>query len=155
MTRKFSHRPAFKNLHPPEPAPDSRVCDLHPESHGVNLVLQVVEIKVLLERRRPDGSMIAVAEALVGDATGCVLLTAKNEQIGLLQTGATLALLNARIVMFQSRMRLVVDAWGHCEPSALTIDGAVDVTRNISDDEYQLVSSLLLQAPTDVSIVDA
>jgi hypothetical protein len=57
---------------------DSRIADLHPLSHGVNLLLKVVEIKVLLERRRPDGSVIAVAEAVVGDSTGCVLITARN-----------------------------------------------------------------------------
>jgi replication factor A1 len=168
---------AVSDPSPSHPYPDSRVSDLHPLSHGMNLIVKVVEIKVLLERRRPDGSVIAVAEALVGDASGCVLLTARNgtrpswlrfdqacsfvsfpvflsdmcsgfrdsaEQIGLLQPGASLSLLNAKINMFQNRMRLVVDLWGMIEPTALSIEGAVDVQCNISEEDYLLVPSLHL-----------
>jgi hypothetical protein len=71
----------------------------------------------------------------------------------LLQPGATLSLLNAKINMFQNRMRLVVDSWGMIEPTALSIDGDVDVLKNISDDDFQLVSAQLLQ--TDIASVPA
>ncbi len=53
-------------------------------------------------------------------------------------------MLNAKINMFQNRMRLVVDLWGMIEPTALSIEGAVDVQCNISEEDYLLVPSLHL-----------
>jgi hypothetical protein len=118
-------------------------------SHGINLIVTVVEIKVLVERKRLDGSVLATAEVLVGDSTGCVIFSAKNgpfkysdslrlcrirswllyfdcwlklwmtDQVGLCQLGATLSLTNAKIVMFRQHMRLCVDSWGLVEPGTV------------------------------------
>lgn len=57
-----------------------KVDSLTPDSKGDNLLVQVVELKVILERTNLDGSTTRIAEALVGDETGTILLTARNGQ---------------------------------------------------------------------------
>lgn len=56
-----------------------------------------------------------IAEVLLGDATGVVVFTAKNEQVDLLAPGNYAVLRNARVDMFKGSMRLVVDQWGKVE----------------------------------------
>ena len=55
-----------------------KVSDLKPDSDGVNLHVKVFSQEVVLEKTRSDGTKIRVAEALVGDETGCLTLTARN-----------------------------------------------------------------------------
>lgn len=49
-----------------------------PGTHGHNLYLKVGDMKQVLEKKRPDGSTLVIHEALVGDSTGCILLTLRN-----------------------------------------------------------------------------
>ena len=43
--------------------------------------LQVVDVKVVLTRQaRPNTQPARIAECLVGDQTGCIIFTARNEQ---------------------------------------------------------------------------
>ena len=59
--------------------PIAKVEDLCPSSHGNDLLLKVVKIDVVLEKSNKEGkTMSRVVEALVGDETGCIVLTAKN-----------------------------------------------------------------------------
>lgn len=55
-----------------------QVKDLRPGTHGHNLVVKVVSVQNSIEKSRSDGSKIRIAEALVGDTSGCVILTARN-----------------------------------------------------------------------------
>lgn len=72
------------------------------------------------------------------------------EQVGLFQPGATLSLVNAKVVMFRQRMRLCVDTWGWVEPSAVGAAlGAVDSSRCVSDDDFHLVPTAQLAAAHD------
>ncbi|CAL0333849.1 unnamed protein product [Lupinus luteus] len=50
-----------------------------------------------------------IAECLIGDETGSILFTARNEQVDLMTPGSTLILRNAKIDMFKGSMRLGVD----------------------------------------------
>lgn len=44
-------------------------------------VFQVLSQKLVLQRpSRPNTKPATIAECLVGDATGCIILTARNEQ---------------------------------------------------------------------------
>ncbi|GMI78704.1 hypothetical protein like AT1G23750 [Hibiscus trionum] len=56
-----------------------------------------------------------IAECLVGDETGMIIFTARNEQVDLMKEGTTVTFRNAKIDMFKGSMRLVVDKWGRVE----------------------------------------
>lgn len=51
---------------------------VEPGSKGHNLVLKVVSSNVVVEKTRTDSSRVKIAEALVGDQTGVIVLTARN-----------------------------------------------------------------------------
>jgi hypothetical protein len=54
------------------------VEQLKPGTLGHNLLVKVVSSQVVVDKARPDGSKVKVAEAVVGDDTGCITLTARN-----------------------------------------------------------------------------
>lgn len=57
------------------------VKDLAPGSQGHNLVLKVVSIAPIVEKKRYDGSTSRIAEVVLADETGCVTFTARNGAI--------------------------------------------------------------------------
>ena len=54
------------------------VDELKPGTLGHNLLVIVVSSQIVVDKARPDGSKVKVAEAVVGDHTGCITLTARN-----------------------------------------------------------------------------
>merc|ERR1712232_51281 len=136
-----SEKPTTPPSTPPLRKPKFVTVDsLQPGTHGHNLVLKVVSTSVVVEKERIDGTRIRIAEALVGDATACVTLTARNKQIDVVQPGKTIIARNAKVDMFRSRfMRLAVDKWGKLEPTA-PADFEVNQEKNLSAVEYELVA---------------
>eukprot|EP01026_Neomeris_dumetosa_P073840 TRINITY_DN763_c1_g1_i1.p2 TRINITY_DN763_c1_g1~~TRINITY_DN763_c1_g1_i1.p2 ORF type:complete len:154 (-),score=24.56 TRINITY_DN763_c1_g1_i1:758-1219(-) len=117
------------------------VQDLKPDTHGHNLVVKVVSSasQVVNKPRRSDGLLITISEALVGDKTGVVLLSAKNEQQEFLVEGKYLTIRNAKVDIVQGRIRLVVDQWGKIEfkdDVEEQFDANMEV--NVSAVEYEL-----------------
>lgn len=55
--------------------------DIEPSLNSVYTRVKVVEHEVIVNETRGDGSTIKVAEALVGDETGCVILTCRNGKV--------------------------------------------------------------------------
>lgn len=53
---------------------------LKPGTLGHNLLVKVVSSQIVVDKARPDGSKVKVAEATVGDHTGCITLTARNSK---------------------------------------------------------------------------
>jgi replication factor A1 len=51
---------------------------LKPGTHGHNLYLKVASCNVVVEKTRTDNTKIRIAECLVGDKTGSIILTARN-----------------------------------------------------------------------------
>jgi replication factor A1 len=49
-----------------------------PGTHGHNIIVRVLEKNIALERNTSGGQSLHIEECLVGDKTGCMLLTAKN-----------------------------------------------------------------------------
>ncbi|CAN6482814.1 unnamed protein product [Victoria cruziana] len=80
-----------------------------------------------------------IAECLVGDETGMIVFTARNEQVDLLKPNTTVILRNAKIDMFKGSMRLAVDKWGRVEVTDQA-DFTVKVDNNLSLVEYELVN---------------
>lgn len=61
----------------------TKVDQLRPGTSGHTLTVKVVDSKMVLQKGRPDGSQarqMRIAECLVGDETGMIVFTARNEQ---------------------------------------------------------------------------
>ena len=71
--------------------------------------------KVVVNRPKGDGTMVRVNECLVGDDTGVIVFTAKNEQVDTMSPGKTLTIKNAKIDVYKGCMRLMVDKSGTIE----------------------------------------
>jgi len=118
----------------------STVEQLRPGTHGHNLVLKVASCDVVVEKSRTDGTKIKIAEAKVGDQTGCITLTARNKQIEVVQPGKTIIARNAKIDMFRGFMRLAVDKWGKLEEAPTPANYEVNTNNDLSNVEYELVT---------------
>uniref|UniRef100_A0ACD5W375 Uncharacterized protein n=1 Tax=Avena sativa TaxID=4498 RepID=A0ACD5W375_AVESA len=124
-----------------------KVDQLKPVTSGHTLVAKVLSSKTVLQKARagagpgpgPAAKPTKIAECLIGDETGCVLFTARNEQVDMLKPGNTVIIRNAKIDMFKGSMRLAVDKWGRVEVTeAASFDVKED--NNLSLVEYELVN---------------
>ncbi|XP_059316522.1 uncharacterized protein At4g28440-like [Lycium ferocissimum] len=92
----------------------TKVDQLRPMATGLNLTVKVVNTKMVVPRGNQSRQM-RLAECLVGDETGMIIFTARNDQVDMMKDGATVILRNAKIDMFKGSMRLAVDRWGRIE----------------------------------------
>ncbi|XP_008444320.1 uncharacterized protein At4g28440 isoform X2 [Cucumis melo] len=61
----------------------TKVDQLRPGTSGHTLTVKVVNTKMVLQKGRPDGPQarqMRIAECLVGDETGMIIFTARNDQ---------------------------------------------------------------------------
>ncbi|KAH0751462.1 hypothetical protein KY290_004682 [Solanum tuberosum] len=119
-----------------------KVENLTPGTNGHTLIVKVLESSTVLQKGRsvsPHLRNTRIAECLIGDETGTILFTARNDQVDLMKADATVILRNAKIDMFKSTMRLAVDKWGRIEVTEPT---AFEVKQdsNLSLVEYELVN---------------
>ncbi|CAN1194690.1 Uncharacterized protein At4g28440 [Linum perenne] len=122
---------------------------LTPGTNGHNLIVKVVDsnpIQPPKPHQRAPMSLSQrpvrpsrIAECLVGDDTGSIVFTARNEQVDLMTPGATVILRNAKIDMFKGTMRLAVDKWGRVEVTE-PADFEANESNNLSLIEYELVN---------------
>ncbi|VVA89866.1 unnamed protein product [Arabis nemorensis] len=125
-----------------------KVDQLKPGTKGHTLIVKVVESNPVKPAIRKTGSLTQpirsprIAECLIGDDTGCILFTARNDQVDLMRTGATVILRNAKIDMFKDTyhtMRMAVDKWGLIEVTD-PVSFEVNRENNLSLVEYELVT---------------
>ncbi|XP_074274423.1 uncharacterized protein At4g28440-like [Silene latifolia] len=120
----------------------TKVEQLRPGTSGHNLTVKIVNSKLIMQRGRPDASQARqsrIAECLVGDETGIIVFTARNDQVDKMKAGTTVTLRNAKIDMFKGSMRLAVDKWGRIEEADST-DFTVKEDNNLSLIEFELVN---------------
>lgn len=117
----------------------TKVDNLRPGTSGHNLIVKVVSSKLVLQKGRPDDRQMRIAECLVGDETGTILFTARNNQVDLMKADSTVILRNAKIDMFKGSMRLAVDKWGRLEVTE-PANFIVKEYNNLSLVEYELVN---------------
>ncbi|MED6122497.1 hypothetical protein PIB30_040408 [Stylosanthes scabra] len=119
-----------------------KVDQLKPGTTGHTLIANVLSSNTVLNKGRPTPPSLRptlIAECLIGDETGTIIFTARNQQVDLMKTGTTVILRNAKIDMFKGSMRLAVDKWGRIEvtePAKFT----VKEDNNLSLVEYELVN---------------
>ncbi|CAA7410182.1 unnamed protein product [Spirodela intermedia] len=119
-----------------------KVDQLKPGTSGHTLTVKVVDAKMVMQKGRPTAAhlrLTKIAECLVGDETGTIVFTARNEQVDLMKPGATIILRNAKIDMFKGSMRLAVDKWGRVEVAEPAVFSVKD-DNNLSLVEYELVN---------------
>ncbi|KAF2619713.1 hypothetical protein F2Q68_00042562 [Brassica cretica] len=126
----------------------TKVNELRPGTNGHSLNVKVISTKTVMQRGgggggRPSGPQarqMRIAECLVGDETGIVIFTARNDQVDLMKEGKVVTLRNAKIDMYKGSMRLAVDRWGRVEVAEEATDISVKEDNNLSLIEYELVS---------------
>lgn len=112
--------------------PIMKVSDLNPGSRNVNLKVQVIEKgapREVVSRR--DGATHRVSDVLVGDPTGCIILSVWNEGIDTIQEGKSYSIQNGYITVFKDSMRLSLGRLGQMEEITEEIEPNTD--NNISD----------------------
>ncbi|CAG8458152.1 10739_t:CDS:2 [Paraglomus occultum] len=126
------------------PKETSPVSTLQPDQCQLNLCVKVIT-QIMLGEVSDNASWVKVkvAEFLVGDASGCVILKAIDEQISLLVPQTTVLLQNARIEMYRGFMRLIVD--NNANGAIIPVDEgpeSVNTDKNVSLVEYQYVPGI-------------
>ncbi|XP_027062291.1 uncharacterized protein At4g28440-like [Coffea arabica] len=129
-----------------------KVEDLKPGTNGHTLTVKVVSAQAIVNKGpnaggggRSSSAPLSsrprprIAECLVGDETGTIIFTARNEQIDIMIPGTTLILRNAKIDMFKGSMRLAVDKWGRVEVTE-PANFVAKEDNNLSLVEYELVN---------------
>jgi len=101
----------------------SKVAEIDPNARGLNLVLKCTQVQG--------------CEAKIVDETGVVNLRLKNDQK--CQVGDTLILRNARVSMFEGRLRLEIDKWGKMGIAEFPANFHVKSSFDVSAVEYELV----------------
>ncbi|KAI5657152.1 hypothetical protein M9H77_25945 [Catharanthus roseus] len=127
-----------------------KVDQLKPGTYGHTLTVKVMESNTVMNKKPRNPTSFRgpslqqqrptrIAECLVGDETGTILFTARNDQVDLMNPGNTVILRNAKIDMFKGSMRLAVDKWGRIELTE-PAQFAVKEDNNLSLVEYELVN---------------
>ncbi|XP_057949241.1 uncharacterized protein At4g28440-like [Malania oleifera] len=120
----------------------TKVEQLKPGTSGHTLTLKVLTATSVLQKGRsvsPHLRQTRISECLVGDETGTIVFTARNDQVDLMKPDATVIVRNAKIDMFKGSMRLAVDKWGRVE-LADPAKFVVKEDNNLSLVEYELVN---------------
>ncbi|CAN8326274.1 unnamed protein product [Cochlearia groenlandica] len=127
-----------------------KVEQLTPGTTGHTLIVKVIDANPVVpaaRKSRPATSLSRpsqpsrIVECLIGDETGCILFTARNDQVDVMKPGETVIVRNSRIDMFKGTMRLGVDKWGRIEAAAEPASFAVKEDNNLSLVEYELINT--------------
>ncbi len=114
-----------------------KVEKLTPNSRQVNTIVKVISKSEVRNVTGRDYSTRRVADALVGDETGCVYLTLWDDNIEKINEEATLRITNGYVNLFRGNMRLNVGRYGSfqlLEESPIT---EVNTENNLSDKRYE------------------
>lgn len=109
-----------------------KVESLGPNSRGVNISVKVVskgEVRETMGGRR-------VADALVGDETGCIYLTLWEGDVEKVNEGETIAIKNGYVSLFRGSMRLNVGRYGSFAPAETPIS-EVKTDNNLSEKRFE------------------
>ena len=123
----------------PKPQPvDVKVGELTPNSKAVNVTVKVVskgEVRSTTSGR--DYSMHKLAEALVGDDTGCIYLNLWDDNIEKVNEGEILSIKNGYVNLFRGFMRLNIGRYGSFETVKEPKITNVNTENNLSSKQYE------------------
>jgi len=117
---------------------DSQVKDLRAGARGININLKVAQ--KLDEREvtsRADGATHRVADMLVGDEAGCIILTVWDDLIDQIKVDETIRIENGYTSIFKSSLRLNVGRYGKLLKGTVEIPN-VNTGNNLSEQSVQV-----------------
>ncbi len=114
-----------------------KVEKLTPNSREVNTIVKVVSKSQVRNVTGRDYSIRRVADALVGDETGCVYLTLWDDNIDKINEEATLQINNGYVNLFRGNMRLNIGKYGSFELIDESPITEVNTENNLSDKRYE------------------
>ena len=117
-----------------------KIANLKPNSRRINLRARVLDIGESKEvTSRKSGEQRRLAEALIGDETGTILLTLWDDKIDAVEVGGTYEIKNAFVTVFKGSMRLNVGKYGEIEKSSEEIaDDEVNREKNLSEEKVPM-----------------
>jgi len=119
------------------PVVEKTVGQLEPRMREVNITVKVMSKTDPREvPSRVDGALHKVADALVGDSTGCLLMTLWDDTIDKVKENETISIKNGYVSLFQGSMRLNTGKYGTIEPTERTLD-EVNKDNNLSDRRFE------------------
>jgi replication factor A1 len=99
-----------------------KLANLQPYQRGVTVDFKVIKTQAVRKvKSRRDGSEHQVADVLIGDQTGILLLTLWDNDISSIETGKIFRLVKGQTGLFQGRMQLSLGRDGKLESSPVTI----------------------------------
>ncbi|MBR9689966.1 MAG: single-stranded DNA-binding protein [Candidatus Altiarchaeota archaeon] len=108
------------------------VEELSPRARGVELTVNIVEKGEEREvTAKATGKQHRVAEFLVGDATGSILLSLWDDAIDSIEVGATYIVKNGYVSTFRNSMRLNTGRYGTIELTEEKVEANTE--NNVSD----------------------
>jgi replication factor A1 len=113
-----------------------KIENLKTYTRRANLRVKVVskgEPKNVVSKR--DDSTYRVAEALVGDETGCILLNLWDEDIGRIEAGDVIQIRNGYVSLFRGSMRLNIGKYGKAVKLEENM-AKVKTENNLSDRQF-------------------
>jgi replication factor A1 len=120
---------------------ETKVGSLGLDSRNVNVTAKIVSISEAREiMSKMDNTPHRVADALIGDETGSVILTLWDDNIGQVKVDDVIAVKNGYVKTFRGSIRLNVGRFGTIEKSSVDIPG-VNIQNNISEKVYESTRS--------------
>jgi replication factor A1 len=113
-----------------------KISELTPESKRVNIRAKVLNVSEAREIPNRFGPTNRVCEATVGDASGCVILSLWNDQIGTINAGDNVAIENGYVSLVRGHIRLNTGKYGKITPTEEDI-ADVNEENNISEAEHE------------------
>merc|ERR1712166_1009618 len=105
----------------------------------VTMHLLCESVNITRERKGYEGTINRSADCLVGDAHGCAILVAKDDQLNIIKAGAHITIRNAHANVVKENMRIEIDRWAKVEVCTGTKATSVNHGNNLSEIEYELV----------------
>ncbi len=110
----------------------AKIESLGVNSRGINAVVKVVEKKDEKDIvSRIDGATHKVAEFLVGDPSGSIIMSLWDDAISQVEIGKTYQIENARVIVFNNSMRLSPGRLGKISPASEDIEA--NTQNNVSE----------------------
>ena len=114
-----------------------KIEKLTPNSREVNTIVKVVSKSQVRNVTGRDYSIRRVADALVGDETGCVYLTLWEDNIDKINEEATIRVTNGYVNLFRGNMRLNIGKYGSFEILEESPITEVNTENNLSEKRYE------------------
>ncbi len=127
----------MSNEEPSESKELIKIEKLTPNSREVNTIVKVVSKSQVRNVTGRDYTIRRVADALVGDETGCVYLTLWDDNIDKINEEATLRITNGYVNLFRGNMRLNIGRYGSFELLEESPITEVNTENKLSDKRYE------------------